>query len=39
MAKYKQPKNEKHKARKDLKDYTVCKIPNFKNIIYKLHLF
>ena len=22
MAKYKQPKNEKHKARKDLKDYT-----------------
>jgi hypothetical protein len=25
MAKYKQPKNEKHKARKDLKDYTVDK--------------
>ena len=25
MAKYKQPKNEKHKARKDLKDYTIDK--------------
>jgi hypothetical protein len=25
MAKHKQPKNEKHKARKDLKDYTIDK--------------
>ena len=25
MAKHKQPKNDKHKARKDLKDYTVDK--------------
>ena len=25
MAKYKQPKNEKHKSRKDLKDYTLDK--------------
>jgi hypothetical protein len=25
MAKYKQPKNEKHKSRKDLKDYTIDK--------------
>ena len=25
MAKYKQPKNDKHKARKDLKDYTIDK--------------
>ena len=25
MAKYKHPKNEKHKARKDLKDYTIDK--------------